>query len=114
MAAVAAASATQVQAQDMMMRRASLFDLGIYAGGAWTSSWFEIGDEGYQVGLSPVFGAHATYWASPSFGVRLNGTYMPAGLPQGDTDLDTGDESDWAMNNWFYDLNLVFRPWFTS
>ncbi|HEV2148271.1 MAG TPA: hypothetical protein VGR37_12775, partial [Longimicrobiaceae bacterium] len=82
--AALAAGATQAEAQDMMNRRASLFDLGIYAGGAWTSSWFEIRDEGYQVGLSPVFGAHATYWASPAFGVRLNGTFMPSSLPEAD------------------------------
>ncbi|HEU5482447.1 MAG TPA: CAP domain-containing protein [Sphingomicrobium sp.] len=29
----------------MMGRRASLFDLGIYAGGAYTTDWFDIGDD---------------------------------------------------------------------
>jgi hypothetical protein len=111
-AAAVAGTGSEADAQDMMNRRASLFDLGIYAGGAWTSSWFEINDEGYQVGLSPVFGAHATYWLNPSFGVRLNGTYMPSNLPEADTDFDGND--NWVVNNWFYDLDLVFRPWLTS
>ncbi len=114
-AAGLAVGATQVQAQDMMGRRASLFDLGIYAGGSWTTSWFEIGDEGYQVGFGPIFGAAATYWASPSFGVRLHGAYFPTQLPQADSDAgfeDGGDE--YEMNNWLYDLDLVFRPFFFS
>jgi hypothetical protein len=114
-AAGLAVGATQVQAQDMMGRRASLFDLGIYAGGSWTTSWFDINDEGYQVGYGPIFGAAATYWASPSFGVRLHGAYFPTQLPQADSDAgfeDGGDE--YEMNNWLYDLDLVFRPFFFS
>jgi hypothetical protein len=112
-AALVAASATQVQAQDMMGRRAPLFDLGIYAGGSWTTSWFEINDEGYQVGFGPIFGANATYWASPSFGVRLHGAYFPTQLPQADSDAGFEDGDDeYVMNNWLYDLDLVFRPFF--
>jgi hypothetical protein len=111
-----AVGATQVQAQDdMVSRRASLFDLGIYAGGSWTTSWFEIGDEGYQVGYGPIFGAAATYWASPSFGVRLHGAYFPTQLPQADSDAGFEDGSDeYEVNNWLYDLDLVFRPFFFS
>ena len=37
---------------DMMGRRASAFDLGIYAGGAWTTDWFEISDNGFAPELS--------------------------------------------------------------
>jgi hypothetical protein len=107
---VAAGMGGEAQAQDMMGRRASLFDIGVYAGGAWTSSWFEINDEGYQVGLSPIFGAAATFWASPSFGVRLHGAYFPSSLPEGDTDIN-GNEN-MPMNNYLYDLDLVFRPFF--
>ncbi|HEX2095400.1 MAG TPA: hypothetical protein VHG28_23590 [Longimicrobiaceae bacterium] len=109
-AVVAAGTGSVAQAQEMTGRRASLFDLGIYAGGAWTSSWFEIQDEGFQVGLSPIFGATATYWATPSFGVRLHGAYFPSSLPEAETDIDGGD--NWPMNNWLYDLDLVFRPFF--
>ena len=113
-AAGLAVGASEVQAQDDMMgRRASLFDLGIYAGGSWTTSWFEIGDEGYQVGYGPIFGAAATYWASPSFGVRLHGAYFPTQLPQGDSEAGFEDGNDeYVMNNWLYDLDLVFRPFF--
>jgi len=110
--AVVAGTGREVDAQEMMNRRASQFDLGIYAGGAWTSSWFEINDEGYQVGLSPIFGANATYWATPRWGVRLHGAYFPSDLPEADTDLTGG--SNWPMNNWLYDLDVVFRPWITS
>jgi len=115
-AAGLAVGATQVQAQDDMMgRRASLFDLGIYAGGSWTTSWFEIGDEGYQVGFGPIFGATATYWATPGFGVRLHGAYFPTQLPQGDSNAGFEDGNDeYVMNNWLYDLDLVFRPFFFS
>ncbi|HEV3050952.1 MAG TPA: hypothetical protein VGX50_11605, partial [Longimicrobium sp.] len=48
-ASMVAGAVGEARAQDDMMmgRRASAFDLGIYAGGAWTSDWFEIGDEGF-------------------------------------------------------------------
>ncbi|HEX7240277.1 MAG TPA: hypothetical protein VF263_08440 [Longimicrobiaceae bacterium] len=95
--------------------RPSLFDLGIYAGGAYTSSWFEIGDEGMKPGFSSAFGATATYWGLPWFGVRLNGTYFPTQLPQGGEDDSLGDDqNDLVVNNWFADLGLVFRPAFLT
>lgn len=99
------------KAQDQEGRRASLFDLGIYAGGAWTSDWFEVGDEGFSIGIAPIFGTTATYWTSPSFGIRLHGAYMPSQLPEGDEEFD---DNDWHVNNWLYDLDLVFRPWLSS
>jgi uncharacterized protein YkwD len=38
-------TATTAPSQDdMTIRTASLFDLGIYAGGVWTTDWFEIGE----------------------------------------------------------------------
>ena len=108
-AIVAAGTAGEAQAQDDMMmgRRASAFDLGIYGGGAWTSDWFDIDDEGFSPGVSPIFGATAAFFFTPTIGLRLHGAYMPQHLPEGDADL--GD--DWVVNSWLYDLDLVFRPW---
>jgi hypothetical protein len=111
-------------AQEMTGPRASRFDLGIYGGGAYTTPWFtsrtgtvangaftETGEaESYAIGFAPVFGANATYWATPYFGVRLHGAYMPSDLPEGDgTAGDGGDDSGYVLNNYFYDLGLVFR-----
>jgi len=112
--AAAALAGTGVDA-DAQTGGPTVFDLGIYAGGSWTSSWFEIGDEGYQVGFGPIFGATATYWATPGFGVRLHGAYFPTQLPQADSDAGFEDGNDeYVMNNWLYDLNLVFRPAFLT
>jgi hypothetical protein len=112
--AAAALAGTGVDA-DAQTGGNTVFDLGIYAGGSWTSSWFEIGDEGYQVGFGPIFGATATYWATPGFGVRLHGAYFPTQLPQADSDAGFEDGNDeYVMNNWLYDLNLVFRPAFLT
>ncbi|HEX2190913.1 MAG TPA: hypothetical protein VHG51_18540, partial [Longimicrobiaceae bacterium] len=108
-------------------RRASRFDLGIYGGGAYSTPWFssragtvadgaftETGDEeSHAIGFAPVFGANATYWATPYFGVRLHGAYMPSDLPEGDgTPGDGGDDGGYALNSYLYDLSLVVRlPW---
>jgi len=114
-ALLAAGTAGQAQAQDMMGRRASQFDLGIYGGGAYTTDWFttpEQGgeEEGWTPGLSSIFGALANFWFTPSLGVRLHGAYMPQKLPQAE-----GFESDALVtNSYLYDLNLVFRPFFSS
>lgn len=114
-AVVAAGTGGEARAQEMMGGRPSLFDLGIYAGGAYTSSWFEIGEEGFKPGFSSAFGATATYWGLPWFGVRLNGTYFPTQLPQGGEDDSLGDDqNDLIVNNWFADLGLVFRPAFLT
>ncbi|HEY0018890.1 MAG TPA: hypothetical protein VGC13_21495, partial [Longimicrobium sp.] len=75
--AVGAVGGAQAQDDMMMGRRASAFDLGIYAGGAWTSDWFSIDDEGYSPGLSPIFGATAAFFFTPTVGLRLHGAYTP-------------------------------------
>jgi hypothetical protein len=107
-------------------RRASLFDLGVYAGGAWTSPWLtdiQPGDQQVRIGINPIFGATATYWMAPTWGLRLHGAYMPAqlyatgtqvapGFPTGQPGFFAREER--TINNWFYDLNLVLRPWFAS
>ncbi len=114
-AAALAGTGADAVAQEMTPGRPPVFDLGIYAGGSWTSSWFEINDEGYQVGFGPIFGAAATYWATPGFGVRIHGAYFPTQLPQADSDAGFEDGDDeYVMNNWLYDLDLVFRPAFLS
>jgi len=110
-ALVVAGAAGQARAQDMTTRTAPQFDLGIFGGGAWTSSWFSIGGNGFKPGFSPVFGAEATYWLSPTFGIRLDGKYMPQKLPQDGT-LLTSDR--WVNNVWTYDLDLMWRPMFWS
>ena len=92
-------------------RLGSLFDAGLYGGLAYTTNWFEIQDEGYAVGFSPAFGAMATFWANPRFGVRLHTAYLPSQLPQAADASVRDDEEDIVVNNWFYDLDLVFRPW---
>ncbi|MDQ3388476.1 MAG: hypothetical protein M3483_03115 [Gemmatimonadota bacterium] len=113
-AMVAAGTGSEAQAQ-MMGRRASLFDLGLYGGGAWTSAWFkDLADEGYQVGFAPIFGLTATYWATQLLGVRYHTAYMPSRLPQADTELRGVDRDAYVMNNWFFDLNLAFRPWISN
>ena len=110
-----AGMAGQVQAQDMAGRRASQFDLGIYGGGAYTTDWFttpEQGDEeeGWTPGFSSIFGGLANFWFTPSLGLRLHGAYMPQKLPQAE-----GFESDALVtNSYLYDLNLVFRPFFSA
>ncbi|HEU4452136.1 MAG TPA: hypothetical protein VFR81_03715, partial [Longimicrobium sp.] len=115
-ALVVAGAAGNAAAQDDMGRRASLFDLGVYGGGAWYSDWFEIGEEGYSSGVAPIFGLQATYWLSPQFGLRLHGAYSPSNLPEPGDDNFFGDDSNdnYVQNNWFYDLDLVYRPFFWS
>jgi len=113
-ALVAAGTGSEAQAQDMVGRRASLFDLGISGGGAYTSSWFEIDDEAFGVGFSPAFGVGATFWANPSLGVRLHGSYLPTQLPQAANRSVGSDPDKLAVNNYFYDLSLVFRPFFAN
>ena len=112
---VVAGAAGQARAQDDMTmttaRHAPLFDIAVSAGGAWSSDWFSIGDDGYKPGFAPIFGAGATYWLSPTFGIRANGQYMPSKLPMN----DNGFSSDrWLNNAWFYDLDLMWRPMFWS
>ena len=113
---VAGAAGNATAQDDTMGRRASLFDLGIYGGGAYTTDWFEIDDEGFAPGFSPIFGAQATYWLSPQFGLRLNGSYAPMELPTASNVSPGGgdDGDDYVMNSWFYDLNLMYRPFFWS
>jgi hypothetical protein len=112
-AAVLAAGAGVGQAQaqdDMMGRRASAFDLGIYGGGAWSTDWFEIDEDGFAPELSPIFGATAAFFFTPTIGLRLHGAYMPQNLPENE-DAGLDFDSNWSVNSWLYDLDLVFRPW---
>ncbi|HEX2211210.1 MAG TPA: hypothetical protein VHG93_26235, partial [Longimicrobium sp.] len=61
-AVLAAGAGGEAWAQDDMMmgRRASAFDLGVYGGGAWTTDWFEIGEDGFAPDLEPVRGPRTT------------------------------------------------------
>ena len=107
---LALGAAGQVQAQDMTGRTAPLFDIAVSAGGAWSSNWFTVGDDGYKPGVAPIFGLGATFWLSPTFGIRANGQYMPSHLPEG----GTFNSDSWVTNNWFYGLDLMWRPMFWS
>lgn len=119
-------TAAGAAAQEMMMDRGpSRFDLGVYAGGAYTTSWFEsrsvtlngttTPDEGgdgedYRIGLAPMFGANATFWATPVFGFRAHYGYMPSNLPEpSDDNAAFADNDDYVLNNHFYDLSLILR-----
>ena len=109
---VALGAAGHVAAQDMtVVRTAPQFDIGISAGGAWSSAWFTIGENGFSPGVAPIFGAEATFWLSPTFGIRANGQYMPSKLPQ---DADVFESDRYLANNWFYGLDLMWRPLFWS
>jgi hypothetical protein len=136
MAALLAAPAGQAGAQEMMMEtpRASRFDVGVYAGGAATSRWYESRSitlngtdaptenddrQAFKPGYSPAFGAHATFWATPMFGLRLHGAYVPMRVPtvsEGFFDLfdNAGNRQEYLLNSYFYDLNLAARPFIRS
>ena len=106
-------------------RAASLFDLGFYGGGAYSTDWFEsrtvsstggvVTDqgegEGHRIGFAPVVGANATFYGLPWFGVRVHYGYMPSDLPEAGDGGTTGggDQSNYFVNNHFYDLSLLFR-----
>ncbi len=125
-AALLAASAGQAGAQEGSWRPSSRFDLGIYAGGALTSSWYEtrtvvVGggnvtenddEEGQKPGYSPAFGAMATWWVMPKVGLRLHGAYVPMRVPSSFGAFENaGDRKFYALNTYLYDLDLVLRPW---
>jgi hypothetical protein len=103
----------EAEAQGMMNRRASLFDLGVYAGAAHNTTW-ATGNNGTNYGpgnFNPIFGAHATFWATPGLGFRTHGAYMPHSFGS------AGEPGFFAregrvVNTWLYDLDVVFRPFF--
>ncbi len=66
--------------QSLLNRRGRLIDVGVYAGGSYTTKWAEtaVGKLGPSK-WNPVFGAQATYWFQPTWGIRANGTYIPSG-----------------------------------
>jgi len=117
---VATGAVGVAQAQTMSNRRASQAELGIYAGGAYSTAWFSVpaggsSRDGLHPGLSPIFGAEAAYYFTPMVGLRVNGAYMPTKLPHvsGQSVNATGRQA-YAVNNWIYDLDLVLRPWIMS
>ncbi|HET7273913.1 MAG TPA: hypothetical protein VFI91_01970 [Longimicrobiaceae bacterium] len=91
---------------------ASLFDLGVYGGVGYSANWLENanlqdGEETLNPGFSGALGAMATFWATPSWGIRTHLGYMPLTLPSGDQESYADPED---VNLWIYDLNLVVRP----
>ncbi|HYH80122.1 MAG TPA: hypothetical protein VEX86_09995, partial [Longimicrobium sp.] len=104
-AVLAAGAAGQATAQDMVVRTAPQFDIAVSAGGAFSTAWFTIGENGFSPGVAPIFGLGTTFWLSPTFGLRLNGQYMPSKLPQ---DADVFESDRWLVNNYFYGLDLMW------
>ncbi len=118
-------AAGTVDAQEMVSPRAPRFELGVYGGGAYTSEWYESrtatstdgvisgpeDGERYGFGFTGAFGGAATLYLSPMLGVRLHYGYVPSRIPEAD-DGDFEDDADLlTLNNHFYDLSLVLRPW---
>jgi hypothetical protein len=123
--ACGALMATQAPAQEMGAR-ASQFDLGVYAGGAYTSNWFESRTvrlngtgtptenddaEGFAPEFGGAFGALANYWVTPAIGFRVHGGYFPMRLPN--NDAETVQTDAYVLNTYIYDLNLTLRPFAT-
>ncbi len=143
---LAAAAVTSAgEAQQMMSAPLPRFELGVYAGGAYTTDWLDLNrdatafgefadddrlDRGFGFGFTPAFGATATYYLTPRFGVRAHGAYVPSDYPTRgeDDEAEFGivgptlgavenfrdDDSDYPLNNWLADLSLVFRPWIAN
>lgn len=91
-----------------------LVDVGIHAGGSYTTDWFTTpraeGEEGSDPGYAPTFGGFAQLWLDPRFGVRAHGVYLPQNLPeQGGLDQSTR-----VVNSYLYDVDLVLRPFILS
>jgi hypothetical protein len=124
------AGGDEAYAQAGMDRGAPRFEVGVYGGGSWTSDWFtsrnvtvrdgtttdQGGETSFGIGLNPAFGAHVTMWPHSRLGVRVHGAYIPSDIPR----AEAGDRPSFfagsprTLNNWLYDLNLVFRPWATG
>jgi hypothetical protein len=110
-AVMVAGTGSDAQAQGA---NAHLFDLALGIGGAYHYNWLheldgatypgldDIGDR-LNPGFAPIFTGAATFWTTPTFGIRTNLAYSDIDLPDG-----SAPES---VNGWFYDLNLMFRPW---
>jgi hypothetical protein len=74
----AVVAAPPAAAQDFQGRRASLFDLGIYGGGAYTSDWFTTGDEPTDPSAPPgLFGTTAGFWTGFDVGARQSEIFLP-------------------------------------
>jgi hypothetical protein len=134
-AALVAAGAGEASGQEMDGRRAGRFDVAVYAGGSLSSPWFESrtvtlngtgeptdNDDGesFSPGYAPFFGAHVTFWASPMFGLRLHGAYAPMRPPSRPQDgffdgfENAGERASYELNSYFYDAELVVRPFFNA
>jgi hypothetical protein len=109
--AAVTASVAPLHAQEVMERRASRFDAGVYAGGSWTSDWLRVRDQSFRIGYNPIFGGFATLWGQPRLGLRLHGAYIPSRLPQPSDPTQAQVQEGRILNLWFYDLNLMYRPW---
>jgi hypothetical protein len=115
-AAATAAGASDLRAQE---RLSSRFDLGVYGGYGWTTPWFsaDVMDEAlvpvhlnFGIDGTPAFGATGTLWATPGFGFRMHGGYLPSKPPLGGGIPVAYADLKYPLNNYLADLSLAFRP----
>ena len=106
-------------AQEMEEERASVFDLGIYAGGAYHTDWFTtpgIGEEdvGWGPDVSPAFGAQATYWFARGFGGRLHAAFLPTDIAPSELEDERVDilliDAAFALRALHPDYEAFFIP----
>jgi hypothetical protein len=83
------------------------FDWGVNGGYSWFSKMLDEEDTGSDEGVtfepSWLLGTQLTLWATPSIGIRANGTYADRGIDMG------GDEAVGHVNLWSASGDLLFR-----
>lgn len=88
----------------------SRVDLAVYGGGSWMGDWFRSGGEGFGIGWNPIFGGFVNGWATPRWGGRIHGAYIPSRLPTPDvSDLNSIPDGR-RLNVWLYDAAVAYRP----
>ncbi|MFW6330213.1 MAG: hypothetical protein ACOC3J_00675 [Gemmatimonadota bacterium] len=95
------------------------FDIGVNGGFAWYSDMLDdthLGEDAEDVKFESgwLTGAQLTFWATPNFGIRANGTYTERPLVEGSFDELSGDESTNIredINLWTVSGDLMIRPW---
>jgi hypothetical protein len=94
---------------------ASRFDASIYIGGSWSTPWLEAKTYDFGIGYNPAGGASLTGWMSPHLGLRVHGAFIPARIPTaaGLDSLQRMSREGRPLNIWFYDLDVVGRPFVT-
>lgn len=105
--------ATAADAQDYPDYRV---DIGINGGFTWYTAMLDdehLGSDSEDVRFEPgwLTGAQLTFWVTPRFGLRANGTYTERPLIEG-TSVSSDSDSDLIedINIWGATGDLLFRP----